>query len=55
MKVAIDSSDAIIKGSENISGEINDYLKKYKNQVLEFQSPDSFSEPYMDFYNKLLS
>ena len=55
MKVAIDSSDAIIKGSENISGEINDYLKKYKNPVLEFQSPDSFSEPYMDFYNKLLS
>ena len=55
MKVAIDSSDAVIKGSENISGEINDYLKKYKNPVLEFQSPDSFTEPYMDFYHKLLS
>ena len=55
MKVAIDSSDAVIKGSENISSEINDYLKKYKNPILEFQPIDSFAEPYIDFYNNLLS
>ena len=55
MKVAIDSSDAVIKGSENISSEINEYLKKYKNPILEFQPIDSFAEPYMDFYNNLLS
>ena len=55
MKVAIDSSDAVIKGSENISSEINDYLKKYKNPILEHQPIDSFAEPYMDFYNNLLS
>ena len=55
MKVAIDSSDAVIKGSENISSEINDYLKKYKNPILEYHPIDSFAEPYMDFYNNLLS
>ena len=55
MKVAIDSSDAVIKGSENISSEINEYLKKYKKPILEFQPFDSFTEPYMDFYNNLLS
>ena len=55
MKVAIDSSDAIIKGSENISSEINDYLKKYKNPVLEFHPYDSFVEPYLEFYEKMLS
>ena len=55
MKVAIDSSDAVIKGSENISSEINDYLKKYKNPILEYYPIDSFAEPYMDFYNNLLS
>ena len=55
MKVAIDSSDAVIKGSENISSEINDYLKKYKNPILDYHPIDSFAEPYMDFYNKLLS
>jgi len=55
MKVAIDSSDAIIKGSENISSEITNYLKNYKNPILEFQPTDSFSEPYMEFYENLLS
>ena len=55
MKIAIDSSDAIIKGSENISPEINEYLKKFKNPILEFHPVDSFSEPYMEFYNDLLS
>ena len=55
MKVAIDSSDAVIKGSENISTEINEYLKKYKKPILDFQPTDSFAEPYMDFYNNLLS
>ena len=55
MKVAIDSSDAVIKGSENISSEINEYLKKYKKPILDFQPIDSFAEPYMDFYNNLLS
>ena len=55
MKVAIDSSDAVIKGSENISSEINEYLKKYKKPILDFQPIDSFDEPYMDFYNNLLS
>ena len=55
MKVAIDSSDAVIKGSENISSEINEYLKKYKKPILDFQPIDSFAEPYTDFYNNLLS
>ena len=55
MKIAIDSSDAIIKGSENISSNINDYLKNYKKPILNFQPLDSFEEPYLDFYNNLLS
>ena len=55
MKVAIDSSDGIILGSENISPKINDYLKKYKNPLLDFQPLDSFSEPYIEFYNNLFS
>ena len=55
MKIAIDSSDAIIKGSENISSEINDYLKNYKKPILDYQPTDSFAEPYMEFYDKILS
>ncbi len=55
MKIAIDSSNAIIKGSENISSEINDYLKNYKNPILDYQPIDSFAEPYIEFYDKILS
>ena len=55
MKIAIDSSDAIIKGSENISSEINDYLKNCKKPILDYQPIDSFSEPYIEFYDKILS
>ena len=55
MKIAIDSSDAIIKGSENISSEINDYLKNYKKPILDYKPTESFAEPYMEFYDKILS
>ena len=55
MKIAIDFSDALIIGSENISKELQDYLKKCKKPVLEFQSKDSFVEKYTEFYNKLLN
>ena len=55
MKIAIDSSDAIIKGSENISSEINDYLKNYKKPILDYQPLDSFEGPYTEFYDKILS
>ena len=55
MKIAIYSSDAVIKGSENISSNINDYLKNYKNPILNFQPIVSFAEHYLDFYNNLLS
>ena len=55
MKTAIDFSDALIVGSENIPKELQDYLGKCKKPVLEFQSKDSFIEKYTEFYNKLLN
>ena len=57
MKVAIDSSDAVIKGSENISSEINDYLKNYTRILfLSFSLLILSLRPYTGFYdNNLLS
>tara|TARA_B100000575_G_scaffold294080_1_gene307919 strand:+ start:1636 stop:2445 length:810 start_codon:yes stop_codon:yes gene_type:complete len=55
MKIAIDSSDGVIKASENISAELLNYLKRYDKPVLDFQSLDTFSEPYLEFYDKLFS
>ena len=53
MRIAIDYSDGIIIGSENVSSKTIEYLKSYKNPILDFQPKDSFSESYTEFYNNL--
>jgi len=51
MKVAIDYSDAVIKGSEEIPKELETYLETSNKPVLEYFSLDEFAEPYSEFYN----
>ncbi|WP_418511128.1 glycogen/starch synthase [Corallibacter sp.] len=51
MKVAIDHSDALIIGSEEIPDELTNYLKDSKKPVLDYKSKDEFSEAYTQFYN----
>jgi starch synthase len=51
MKVAIDYSDALIKGSEEIPKELEDYLKASNKPVLEYFSLEEFADPYSEFYN----
>lgn len=53
IRIAIDYSDGIIIGSENVSSKTKEYLKSYKNPILDFQPKDSFSESYTEFYNNL--
>ena len=53
MRIAINYSDGIIIGSENVSSKTTEYLKSFKNPILEFQPKDSFSESYTEFYNNL--
>ncbi|MFL0353334.1 glycogen/starch synthase [Xanthomarina sp. GH4-25] len=51
MKIAIDHSDALIIGSEEIPEELNKHLKKSEKPVLDFKSKDEFGEAYVEFYN----
>ena len=51
MKVAIDHSDALIKGSPDISKELDDYLAASKKPVLGYFSIEEFADPYTEFYN----
>jgi starch synthase len=51
MKVAIDYSDAMIKGSEEIPKELETYLESTNKPVLEYYSLEEFAEPYSEFYN----
>ncbi|PTM10674.1 MAG: glycogen synthase [Bacteroidetes bacterium] len=56
MKVAINYSDALIIGSQEIPEELKDYLSKCEKPVLEYQEQDTFAEAYTEFYNtKVLS
>lgn len=50
MKVAIDYSDALIKGSAEIPEELKSYLDACNKPVLEYYSMDDFPEPYTEFY-----
>lgn len=51
MKLAIKNSDAVIKGSENIPEELEEYLNNLEKPVLNYHKIDDFSEAYLDFYN----
>lgn len=51
MKTAIDYSDALIKGSQEIPEELETYLKESNKPVLEYYSLEEFAEPYSEFYN----
>ena len=56
MKVAIDYSDALIKGSQVIPEELESYLSASNKPVLDYYSLEEFAEPYSEFYNsKVLS
>ncbi|MGJ8591221.1 MAG: glycogen/starch synthase [Aquaticitalea sp.] len=50
MKIAIDHSDALIKGSADIPKELEDYLDASKKPVLEYYSLEEFADPYAEFY-----
>lgn len=51
MKVAINHSDALIIGSEELPEELTNYLQNSKKPVLDYHSKDDFSEAYTEFYN----
>ena len=50
MKVAIDFSDGLIKGSQELPAELEDYLANCEKPVLDYQYPEAFAEAYTDFY-----
>jgi len=50
-KLAIDYSDAMIKGSECISADLEDYMKTSGKPFLDYQSKESYINSYFDFYN----
>jgi len=50
-KLAIDYSDATIKGSESINNELEDYMKASGKPFLDYQAKETYIDSYFDFYN----
>ncbi len=53
-KLVINYSDAIIKGSETINPEIEEYIKASGKQFLDYQPKETYQDAFFDFYNNIL-
>jgi starch synthase len=53
-KIGIEMSDAVIKGSGNLSSEMSKFLKTCKKPVLDHQG-DDYIDAFSDFYDEILS
>jgi len=53
-RLAIDYSDAVIKGSPKINADVEKYLKKSGKNVLEFHDKDTYVAAYSEFYDQVL-
>lgn len=55
MKLAIDHSDAVIKGAPKLNPEVEKHLKKSGKNVLEFKTPEKYIDAYSEFYDAVLA
>jgi len=55
VKIAMENSDAVIKGSEELNDDLSEAIDKLDIPVLDYQPIEGFTEAYSDFYlNKVL-
>lgn len=54
-KLAVNFSDGIILGSEEINKDVNEYINSIGKPVLPFQDKDSYVESFNNFYDQILN
>ncbi len=55
VKIAMENSDAVIRGSEDLSKEVSEFIDKLDIPVLDYHPIEGFTKAYADFYlNKVL-
>ena len=52
-KMAIDYSDAVIQGTENINPAVKEYIKKSGKLFLDYQQKETYIDVYNEFYDKV--
>jgi starch synthase len=53
-RLAVDYSDAVIKGSPKINADVEKYLKKSGKNILDFHDRDTYISAYSEFYDQVL-
>ena len=54
-KLAIEYSDGLIKGSENVDQELIKFAEKLKKPILKYQSEEEYVDVYSGFYDNILN
>ncbi|GAB4130834.1 MAG: glycogen/starch synthase [Bacteroidia bacterium] len=54
-KLAIDYSDAVIKGAPKINSDVEKYIKKTGKNVLDFKNKEEYIAAYSEFYDAVLA
>ena len=54
-KAAIEWSDGIIIGSENVSSDVIDFAKSLDKPVLDYVGPEEFVDVYSEFYDQIMA
>jgi starch synthase len=54
-RLAIDYSDAVIKGSDKINSDVEKYIKKSGKMSLEFKNKEEYVAAYSEFYDAVLA
>jgi len=52
-KMAVDYSDAVIQGTENINANLKKYILENDKLFLDFQPKEDYIDAYNDFYDKV--
>ena len=52
-KMAIDYSDAVIKGTESINSGVEKYIQSSKKLFLDYQPKETYIDAYNEFYDKV--
>ncbi len=52
-KMAIDYSDAVIQGTENINSNVKKYIQENEKLFLDYQPKETYIDAYNEFYDKV--
>ncbi|MCL1943852.1 MAG: glycogen/starch synthase [Candidatus Azobacteroides sp.] len=53
-KLAIDFSDGVIQGSQNVNKALSDYAAQSKKLFLPYQDADNYIDAYNEFYDRVV-